>query len=154
MKIIVLDSAPLSALSEPVSTPQVVAISLWASTHLVAGNRICIPEVTDYELRRELVRSGKTASIAELDALKIRFTYLPISTAAMLLAAELWAQSRNRGTPTGDPRRLDIDVILAAQALNAGGAIGITTAETIVATTNVKHLVQFLSADLWQNTKP
>ncbi len=152
MKMIVLDSAPLSELSEPVSTPRVVAVSRWASAHLVAGNQICIPEVIDYELRRELIRSGKRASILELDALKTRFTYLPISTKVILMAADRWAQSRNRGTPTGDPRRLDIDVILSAHALTEAAVLGPT--ETIVATTNVKHLSQCLNADLWQNIEP
>src|SRR5206468_3145536 len=109
------DSAPLSEICDPVSSPRVVAVSLWATTQLAAGNRICVPEVIDYELRRELVRSGKKTSIHELDALKNRITYIPINTQAMILAADLWAQSRNLGTPTGDPKRLDIDVILSAQ---------------------------------------
>ena len=154
MKIIFLDSSSLSALSEPISSPTVVAISLWANSHLAIGNRICVPEVIDYELRRELVRSGKTASVLELNALKSRFTYVPITTEAMLLAADLWAQSRSRGTPTGDPRRLDVDVILSAQALYAGQLLGPSPVEVIVATTNDKHLSQFLTADLWQNIEP
>jgi predicted nucleic acid-binding protein len=153
MKIIVLDSAPLSELSAPVSAPRVIAISQWASSHLIAGNRICVPEVIDYELRRELIRSGKTASIAELNAINNRFTYLPINTETMLLAADLWARSRNRGAPTGDPRRLDIDVILSAQAILAA-APGVENAQTVIATTNVRHLTQFVAADLWKNLQP
>jgi predicted nucleic acid-binding protein len=110
--------------------------------------------VIDYELRRELIRSDKKTSIVELDALKRRFTYIPIRTEAILLAADLWAQSRNRGTPTGDPRRLDIDVILAAQALDYADAQGLAPAEVVIASTNTKHLSQFVSADLWQNIQP
>src|SRR5689334_1286760 len=125
MRIILLDSAPLSQMRDRKSMPSVIAISHWARSHLVAGNCVCIPEVIDYALRRELLRSGKKASIAELDALKARFHYVPISTDAMLLAADLWAQSRNRGTPTGDPKRLDIDAILSAQALNEGVVLGL-----------------------------
>jgi hypothetical protein len=54
----------------------------------------------------------------------------------MLLAAELWAQSRKAGKPTADPKALDGDVILAAQAklLESGGN------PVVIATTNVGHL--------------
>lgn len=154
MKIIFFDSSPLGVISDPASTPGVVAISLWANSHLAAGNRVYVPEVIDYELRRELIRSGKTASLIELDSLKSRLYYAPLTTEAMLLAANLWAQSRNRGRPTGDPKRLDIDVILAAQALTEKAALALPDVEAIVATTNAKHLSQFLTADLWQNILP
>lgn len=41
MKVIVLDSAPLSELSEPVSTPRVVAISLWAAHSARKSLSVC-----------------------------------------------------------------------------------------------------------------
>ena len=65
----------------------------------------------------------------------------------MLLAADLWASSRQSGLPTGDPKKLDIDVILAAQALT----LGIPASEVIVATSNVSHISRFVPADLWNN---
>ena len=154
MKQVVLDSHPLSLLANPASTPTIVAISAWATSLLAAGNRVTVPEVIDYELRRELIRAGKTASIVELDSLKSRLYYLPITTEAMVLAADLWARARNAGTPTGDPKKLDIDVILAAQALTEGRSLGLSGPEVVVATTNVSHLSQFVTADLWTNIKP
>jgi len=47
-----------------------------------------IPEIVDYEVRRELLRSRKLSSIAELDNLKADLVYLPINTVALLKAAE------------------------------------------------------------------
>ncbi|MEG4286130.1 hypothetical protein QUB68_23650 [Microcoleus sp. A006_D1] len=105
-----------------------------------------LPELADYEVRRELIRAGKVAGIRQLDLLKTLIQYLPISTDAMLLAAQLWADARLRGRPTADPNSLDGDVILAAQAIllaNQGN-------EVVIATTNVGHLSQFVDAREWR----
>jgi predicted nucleic acid-binding protein len=47
--------------------------------------------------------------------------YVPLTDDALRFAAELWAQSRQAGRPTADAMALDIDVLLAAQALRIGG---------------------------------
>src|SRR5579862_8229554 len=117
---ILLDSSPLSLLASPAGGQEVVAINLWSKACAAAGHRLCVPEVIDYELRRELLRAGKTKGLTLLDGLRSAFDYLPITSEAMLLAAELWAQARRQGFSTGDPKKLDIDVILAAQALTLG----------------------------------
>src|SRR5438552_1672480 len=137
---ILLDSSPLSLLASPMRSADVLAINLWATAHLAAGHQIYVPEVIDYELRRELLRTGKIASVARLDRLKSQFFYLPITTAAMLQAANLRAHSRSIGLSTGDPKKLDIDVILAAQALT----LAVPAADVIVATSNVAHLARFV----------
>jgi hypothetical protein len=67
----------------------------------------------------------------------------------MLKAAELWAEARNRGRPTPDPKELDGDVILAAQA----ALVADEGNEVIIATTNVGHLSQFIDAREWQLIK-
>lgn len=151
MRHILLDSSPLSTLSLPpnAATP-LPAITQWSLTCLAAGHHIYIPEVIDYELRRELLRAGKTASIIELDHLKSVFDYLPITTAAMVHAAHLWATGRNRGVATGDPKKLDIDVILAAQALT----LGVPASDIIVAAPNVGHLSHFVTASDWPGISP
>jgi predicted nucleic acid-binding protein len=147
---IVFDSAPLGIISKPARSAEVIAIINWATDCLAAGHGLYIPEVIDYEVRRELLRAGKAAGIVELDKLKDQFRYVPITTDAILVAADLWAQSRRSGFATGDPKRLDIDVILAAQAIT----LDAPTSDTIVATTNVGHLARFIAADLWANIKP
>ncbi len=150
MKHILLDSSPLGTLSNPAQTPEVIAITLWAADCDDAGRKLYVPEVIDYEIRRELLRAGKSVGIAKLNALKASLIYLPLTTEIMLLAADLWAQSRQRGQPTGDPKKLDIDVILASQAL----LLGVPTIDLIVATTNVGHLSQFVPAALWTDIDP
>ena len=146
---ILLDSSPLGLLSQPVRGPA-VSIAQWAAACLAAGHEIYVPEVIDYELRRELLRTGKANSVRELDCFRSTFNFLPINSAAMLLAADLWATSRQSGLPTGDPKKLDMDVILAAQALT----LGIPAADLVVATSNVGHISRFVSADLWSSVGP
>ena len=68
--------------------------------------------------------SRRFSSIARLDGLASKIEYLPLTTAAMRIAAELWAQGRQSGQPTADPKELDGDVILAAQALLLGARCG------------------------------
>jgi predicted nucleic acid-binding protein len=138
---ILLDSYPLGALSHPQPDINIVR---WAAACQTAGHRIYVPEVIDYEVRRELLRARKYSGVRNLDALKAAFQFLPITNPAMLLAADLWAQSRQSGLPTGDPKKLDIDVILAAQALT----LGVPAADLIVATSNAAHISRFVAADL------
>ena len=147
---ILLDSYPLGLLSTPVRSNATVPVANWTADCVEAGHEIYIPEVIDYELRRELLRAKKNSSITTLDSLRTYFNFLPINSAAMMLAAELWATSRQSGFSTGDPKKLDVDVILAAQALT----LGVSRSELVIATSNVSHLSRFVSAKEWHNIKP
>ena len=146
--IIFLDSGPLAQLANPKLSPATVSILTWAKSMRAAGHRFVVPAIADYEVRRELERSGKVASIAELNTWYGE--YLPLSDSALRLASKLWAQSRNAGTPTADPKELDGDVLIAAQAIDMEYPI----ADFIIATVNVGHLSRFAPADEWQNFKP
>ncbi|MFN7923229.1 MAG: hypothetical protein U0Q16_24220 [Bryobacteraceae bacterium] len=64
---------------------------------------------------------------------------------ALRLASHLWAQARQTGRPTADSRDIDIDVILAAQVLS----LRIPPDDAVIATTNAKHLAQFVTAKNW-----
>ena len=147
-KIIFLDSGPLSLLAHRLDLLLAQECRAWMARHVRAGNRVLIPEIIDYELRRELLHAGKLQSVSRLDAIATTPDfYLPLTTPAIRLAADLWAKVRNQGLPTTNSQELDVDVILAAQVL-------ITNAnplEKIVATTNINHLSRFVNADLWQN---
>lgn len=148
-RVIFLDSGPLSLVTHEPGVAAADACRGWLAGVLSRGERVVVAEIVDYELRRELIRANKVAAVTRLDAFN-RSTpdrFLPITTTAMRLAAGLWATARQHGIPTSDPKELDIDVVLAAQALS----FGIPPADLVVATTNVVHLARFLSADLWQN---
>lgn len=148
-RTIFLDTGPLGILTNPKRPPETVAALTWAVTMRRAGHRFVVPAIADYEVRRELERAGKIAGIRELD-LWNNLTpdrYLPLSDSALRLGAKLWAKARNAGTATADPKELDGDVLIAAQALDTG----LSPSEFIVATVNVGPLALFVPADLWPN---
>lgn len=142
-RLVLLDSSPLSLLTHPLRSQE---IAWWAAGLTQSGVRVGIPEIVDYEVRRELLRAGKTRGIRNLDVLKADYLYLPLTTPVMLLAAELWADVRRAGQPTAGDQRLDVDVILAAQAtiLCSEGY------EVVIATDNVRHLSRFVDAKTWR----
>lgn len=148
MKIVLLDTGVLGNVTNPKTKNSNNASCLyWLISLLSREYEVAIPEISDYELRRELLRANKFNGIRQLDLLKAQFIYLPITTPTVLLAAELWAEVRQIGQATADPKALDGDVILAAQAqLQAEQGYRV-----IVATTNVKHISRFIDARLWND---
>ncbi|MDB9419557.1 MAG: nucleic acid-binding protein [Microcystis viridis Mv_BB_P_19951000_S69] len=146
-RLILLDSGPLGMVTNPKAKGLPLACQQWLKTLLKRGERFAIPEIADYEVRRELLRANLLKSVRRLDHLTQTLEYIPIQTDTMLLAANLWAEVRKRGQPTADPKALDGDVILAAQAQ----ILANETAEVIIATTNVGHLSRFATALNWQD---
>ena len=144
---IVLDSTPLGLLTHRRGIRAADEAQEWLERHIRVGVRFYVPEIVDYELRRELLRLGKRTALARLDAfIQARpERFLRLTSPALQLAAELWARARRLGTPTADPQALDVDVILAAQALTAGFPPG----EFTVATANLGHLSLFVPATIW-----
>ena len=112
---------------------------------LFRGIVVQVPEITDYEVRRELLRGGKTTGLRQLDTLAARIGYVALTTATMVQAAVFWAALRQQGQPTASDDALDGDVILAAQAsilLLAGHNV-------TIATTNAGHLTRLVPAARW-----
>lgn len=144
---IVLDAGPLGILCHPQNPPPALACRLWVDDLLAKGRRVIVPEIADYEVRRELLLRNSRIALSNLDMLALRLEYCPLTTAAMRLAAELWAQARSAGQPTAPPSAIDGDVILAAQARHLNVPV-------IVATSNTGHLSRFVAADLWSNITP
>lgn len=63
----------------------------------------------------------------------------------MRLAADLWSQARQQGKPTAADDAIDVDIILAAQAVELGAP------DFVIATTNVGHLNRLAPAKRWQD---
>lgn len=156
-RVIVLDTFPLSSTAKREPPPGVAPTTLdlchrWVLACISAGNRIVVPAISYYEALRELERLNAGAQIARLRAFchAVPDRYISLTDTHLDLAAKLWAQARNSGTPTASVDALDGDVLLAAQALT----IGVPHQQVVVATTNVSHLARLVPADHWTNIAP
>ena len=136
---VMLDASVLGQIAHPKIK---LDISNWLDALLLSGIPVIHSEISDYEVRRELIRAGKSASIARLDYAKARLIYQPLTTNTILLASQLWADARNRGKPTATNNRLDADSILAAQALESSATL---------ISDNVSHLIQFVPTFRWRD---
>jgi predicted nucleic acid-binding protein len=147
-RVILLDTHPLSAVTHPKAEPKV---RQWLQFLQNNETVIRVPEIADYELRRELLRQGKILSIERLNKVS-QNCLIPLTPETMRKAAELWAWVRNQGKPTASDDSLDGDVILAAQAILQLPSFD----EVIIVTTNLKHISRFESEGIyvadWQQT--
>ncbi len=150
MNLVFLDTGPLGRVSNPKPSPENAGCFDWARSLVAAGWRVVVPEIADYEVRRELIRVGSTRGITRLDLMPSFFAYAPLTTEVMLRAAELWAEVRRRGLPTASPHSIDGDAILAAQALVAAGPGD----RVVVATENAGHLGRFVESRSWREIDP
>lgn len=142
--IILLETGPLGLITAPKLSSLANDCKRWFQTLIANGKQIVIPEIADYEVRRELLRANKLKGIARLDHFISTVECLPLTT-AMHQAAQFWAEARQQGRPTAGDKNIDGDVILAAQAVTLG------LADFVIATTNIKHLARFAPAELWQS---
>jgi predicted nucleic acid-binding protein len=148
VKAIALDTCVLGLLTHPNQSAEAVGCRQWLAAHLKQGLTVLLPEIADYELRRELIRMESRKALRRLDDLANVCEYLPITTDGMRAAAKLWAEMRLQGTPVAHNKALDGDVILGAHVRAYGIENDI---EVLVATNNVKHLALMLQADEWEN---
>ncbi len=152
-RIIVLDSGPLGMISNPRASSENDEAKARLFVWIDNGDIVVLPEIADYEVRRELIRSEKFEGILSLDLFKASLEFLPIDSETMLDAAHLWAEARNVGKPATNNLALDGDMILVAQARAATRVWGAEAqgGHTVLATTNVKHLTNFCDARLWRD---
>lgn len=153
-RLILLDSGPLGLIVRAPNKPKVVRCVAWLNAISATGATILIPEISHYEVRRELFRIRAVGSLRRPDqALDpgSGFRHLTLSTDAIIKAAEFWALLRHSGIPTASPEALDADAILAGQAAFAGLPGDIVT----IATTNLAHLSRFpgIDAQTWDQIR-
>lgn len=139
-----LDTGVLGMVTHP-KTDEGHEAAKWLYGHVLAGATIVVPQICDYELRREYIRKNNEKSLKHLNDLIEKSEYALTTKDIWHKAANLWADCRNRGKRLADDHALDGDVILIA-TIKDDGNIG---AQCIVATTNVKHLIDFVDARLF-----
>jgi hypothetical protein len=66
-RVVLLDSSPLGMVTNPRATSISLECQLWFDSLESRGYEAMLPEIADYEVRRELLRVGKVASIRRLD---------------------------------------------------------------------------------------
>ena len=161
--LIALDSGPLGDLINPNNPPPAQAIRAWMRNHLASGDEFLLPEIADYEVRRNEILetlicpfgpSQSAAALHQLDQLKTLITYLPLTTDSMLAASQLWAEHRKGhgpGHPTRSPK-LDGDVILTAQCVEESK---LRNEPIVIATMNLRDFLFIptptVTADEWNN---
>jgi toxin FitB len=147
-RVIILDAGPLSELVHQRERP---GITKWLRMQLALGVDVKIPDICDYEVRRELIHKDFQKSINNLDYLRSFISPMILTSEIMFAAAGLWADMRKKGLSTSPPEALDGDVILAALARS----VEVQFDEVIIATTNVRHLIRFatqkMTAKRWED---
>jgi len=73
-KVILLDTHPLSAITHPKVKPEVLK---WLKSLQEDETTLRVPEIADYELRRELIRQGLINSSSKANNYYQLFTYSP-----------------------------------------------------------------------------
>ena len=147
-RVVILDSGPVWYICGPKGRTATRDAQRWLSGLVRAGVRVILPEIIDYEVRRDLIRRRAVERLGLLDSLGVTIEYLPITTGAIRRAAEVWAVARQTGQPTAGDDTIDADMILIGQARS------LQLSDSIIATTNVRHLARFFPADIWSAISP
>ena len=90
-RVIFLDTGPLGIITNPKKPIVTLNMLQWAAAHIRARNRIMVPAIADYEIRRELIRLGKQTGIISLNAWNSLPSdrYVPLTDSALQLASTL-----------------------------------------------------------------
>ena len=99
---------------------------------LKADDRILICPIVFYEVARGLYHKNAQKQLVALAVLLKKSVWCEFDSETWDTAAQLWADCRKNGTPTGDG--LDKDVLIAAQ---------VREQNAILITNNIKHFEHF-----------
>ncbi len=130
----------------------------WFDTLFLRGVRIVTSDLCHYEVMRGLISSSIQSAepapgLKSLELLKTDgfLEFLPVSTEALNLAANLWARAFTSGQTTRSEKDIDIDIIISAQYQLLKDEF--PGQQVIMATTNLKHLSIFCDAANWRDIK-
>lgn len=93
-------------------------VTRQAARYLIQHGRFTFTEFTYYEVMRGLRASQATRQIARFEQFCQQHEILPFTHQAAVLAAEAWADLKNRGQLIGE-----VDLLIAAIALGEGLAV-------------------------------
>jgi predicted nucleic acid-binding protein len=141
--LVFLDTQLIWLIVHPRGGAKTIELNAVFARRLDLGDQLTVAEICDFEARREMLRRGASRQLHNLDAFVAVNRFVSIDSAAMRLAAEIWAQLRRAGRPTAADAALDCDVILAAQASGFD--------DYIVATENLRHLGRVCNATHWRD---
>ena len=86
--VVLLDAGPLGLVTNPRASSESRNCNLWLERLILRGIQVKIPEIADYEVRRELLRADKFAGIKRLDDLQKYLDYVPLTGCATRFLAE------------------------------------------------------------------
>jgi predicted nucleic acid-binding protein len=151
--VALLDTGPLGLITHPRGGQEAKDCKVWLERFLEDGGRAFVSAIADYELGRELLRTG-SSSVRNLNNLIRSIGYLRIDRDVFEIAARLWAAVRRSGKPTVPDLALDGDCILGAQTRTVYRSLTreqiVKGFEVVIATTNPRHLSRFAKAEHWR----
>jgi len=101
---VLLDAGPLGMISNPKATAANIECYEWMEAMIVSGAQVFVPEIADYEVRRELLRASKFQGIARLDLIKNTIGYLPAAQASLVWFPQCYVRGPvNRGVRPANP---------------------------------------------------
>jgi hypothetical protein len=86
-RFILLDAGPLGLVTGSPKSAEANACRTWLETMLAAGVNMRVPDITDYEVRRELLRARRMTGVQQIDALRARIGHLAVTTETLFLAS-------------------------------------------------------------------
>ena len=111
--IVFLDSGVLHTLISSSKVKEVIDCQDWFYYLLSKGVLVVTSAICNYEVKRELIRRNNIREINNLNQIRTFIDLLRVNEPTLELAAELWAEARNKGLATADNLSLDADVIFA-----------------------------------------
>ena len=148
-RLILLDAGVVGLLCSSPFLPNVVACGDWLEGQSQAGADFVLSDLTDFEVRRELLRLRAHAKLRRLDDLRLLLKTPQVDFRTWQKAAESWAIVRQADRPTAAPAAHDGDAILAAVA----SSIIQPGDSATIATTTPSHLGRFpgIDARKWED---